>query len=476
MRTVILGGGISGLQAASRLLEKGFDVTLVEKEPALGGLCRSFPVGGCNFDLGPHNIHTDKSSIIAALKDLLGDDLLVNEARSQIYFQGKLVDYPFKGLSVFTSVNPTTALLCGADFLKTRLVGSVHNGSPNGCSYEEWVTQRFGRRLYDIYFRSYTEKVWGMHPSLLSPIFAQKRIPVLSLADLVKKYIFHMNGSYHSEDPDYVESFYPRFGIGQLVDTIAANLSQAGAEIHTGSEVTAVETSRGRVTGVTIRRGSEEICLEGDLFVNTMPITELVRSIRPSIEQASLRVAEELRYRSMVFVFMILRKREVLRTPWVYFSDPEVIFNRVYELAKFSPSVVGNGSNGLCFEISCFAGDRVWNMDIGEIRKAVEDPMVRLGFLGREDIVDVVIRKEKFVYPVFTKNYEQWVQRLLRCLGRYENIITLGRQGLFSYVNVDNCMEMADDLAAWMDARTHGAPDVRSSLFRQYRPDSSIWY
>jgi len=472
MKVAVIGAGISGLSVGQKLAERGLEVFLVEKENHLGGLCQSIKKDGLTFDLGPHNIHTSNPEIIDELKVLLDGDLLTNKAKSQIYFRDKFVDYPFKGLSVFTSIDPLTAVLCGLDFARTRLQLRLNPGL-NGYNYESWVTERFGRKLYNIYFGPYTEKVWGVHPSQLSPIFAKKRIAVLSLFDLVKRYVLGMKGRYHSEDPDHVGSYYPRYGIGQLIDILAAQMAEERARILSGHEVIAVEADGNKINALVLRDAAVERRLEADFFINTMPLTELIKRMKPSAPREILEIANQLRYRSMIFQYLVVRNRDVFRTPWVYFSDASFPFNRAYELAKFSPDVVSDGLNGLCFEISCFEGDTLWESDDHDIFLSVVQPMVRNGFIRESEIVDGFTVRREFVYPVFTMHYERQLKELIRYLGRFKNIVTFGRQGLFTYVNVDNCMEMGDELAHWLVGQASAS---RRTLFSPYVPDSSVWY
>ncbi len=466
---VVLGGGATGLSLAYRLGQRGIPSLVLEARSQPGGLAGSFVRDGYVFDYGPHNIHCRTQQEADTFRELLGAGLVEHRPRAKILFRGKLVDYPLKGVKALTVLDPLTAASCAASFLTARLMRRLR-ASADG-DYRQWIVSRFGRGLYDIYFGPYSQKVWGTAPEMLSPVVAEKRIPTTSLTQLLFEALLGRRPGYHPEHPDHVLSFYPRQGAGQLMQMLAQRIAESGGRVLLGSRVTQIAGSGATGYVVSYRAGRAVRTVRASLVCSTVPLPNLVQMLSPAPPDEVRRAAGALQYRSVVLLYLLFDEPQVLENPWVYFSDTRIPFNRVYELSQFSKAVVPLGKTALCFESSCWRGKGTWQRSSTELtRLATEVLRSRWHKPGRTVVASIVKRFDS-VYPVFDLGYEQRLGAVLEHVTERGNLVTLGRQGLFTYVNVDHCFDMGFELA---EAIASGKGVEQQGLFDAYRPPGAF--
>jgi protoporphyrinogen oxidase len=440
-RVAVLGGGVAGLSAAWKLAESDVAVDVYEAAPVLGGMAGSMRRDGYIWDFGPHRFHSANPAIIDTVKDLVGEDLLVRHRKTRVYFMNRLYDYPLNASNLLTNLPKKIAALSLLDFMGMKLKQRFKPAEDD--SFESWVVNRFGRRLYDIYFGPYTAKVWGRDPSKLSASWAAQRVAVVDLWDLLLR-VMHLrrgdNGFHHSE---YKDAFwYPRHGIGQISEAMAARASAHGAALNTGARITAVEHDGRQITGIEYKRGDELLRQECDAVVSTLPLPLLVQLLRPAPPTEVLEAARSLQYRAMIFLFLELDKPRVTDDHWVYFPDANLIFNRISEMKNFSEAAVPEGKTSITLEITCDIGDELWNTPEDELYRRAVKEMAGTGLIREDEVTGHFFRRLSHAYPTYDVDFEAKIGHMAYHLADYDNLVNAGRQALFRYVNTDHVMEM----------------------------------
>lgn len=459
-KIVILGAGPSGLAAAWSLVRDGHHVLVLEKENVCGGQCITFARGGFRYDLGPHNIHSKHRVVLDFLKQKLGQELRSNEFFAQIYFRGKRIDYPFEGLDVLKAVRPWTGAWCALSFFGNRFFSIFNPRVRDDGTYETWIVNRFGRRFFDIFFGPYSEKVWGIPTRELSDLVAKRRIPVRGFFELIRLVIFREQ-RFHPENPKTVKSFYPRLGIGEVAKCFVREIEQGGGIIKNGAEVKQLVVESGCVKEVSYswRDRNERIVSQGlgetnNLYVlSTIPVNKLVGMTVGEIPPEVADAAKGMDFTAEVFLYLDLNCADAFKVPVFYFSDSEFPFNRIYDIGQFSRDMVPEGKTALCLEVSCTVGDEVWNIDDQTLFEMCLKPLERHKLLFRSQVDGFHTRRLSHAYPRFRVEYEENLRKIFDYLDFLSNIWSFGRQGLFSYANIDDAIWMGFQVATNLPLR-----------------------
>jgi protoporphyrinogen oxidase len=467
---VVLGAGPGGLAAAWKLTAAGHAVTVLERESVTGGLARTFSYRDFLFDYGPHLFHDQVPEVVEEMKALLGVDLLERRNfMAQVVWRNKFVEYPLRGADVFQTINLFLAAYCVVDFAAARLRHRLFPAREVD-TFESWVTNRFGRTLYNLYFGPYTQKVWGRDPSELSGAFASQRIPVLHLWDLIQRTFFGKKGGTFRENPWAVVSYYPRKGIGQICDRFVEQVVSKGGKILTEVDVLGIEMGEGGVRSVEFRRGGQPEQLRCDFVLSTIPIRDFIPLFSPFPPSTVLEAADGMHYRAARLMYLLLDREQVSGTPFIYFSNPEVIFNRIYEVRVFSEDMTPANKTALCVEITCQPGDEHWRATDKELFPDVIGPLERAGLIDEKDVYDYFSRFLNHAYPIYEVGFEKRMTKIMEFVNGIQNVLTYGRQGIFSYTNTDNSIDMAlrsvAYIASYFEGKTHKIQ--KSDLFRDY--------
>jgi protoporphyrinogen oxidase len=449
-RVAVLGGGVAGLSAAWKLAEAGIQVDLYEAAPVLGGMAASIREDGYIWDFGPHRFHSHNPEIIGTVQGLLGDDLRGRKLRTRVNFMDRYFDYPLNAGNLLTNLPKSVAAMSLLDFVKMKVQQRFKPSLDD--SFESWVVNRFGRRLYDIYFGPYTRKVWGRDPSLLSASWAAQRVAVVDLWDLLLR-MMHLrggdNGFDHSEFKN--DFWYPRNGVGQIAEAMAEQARSHGANLHTGARITAVEHSGNAVTAIRVQTLDGEIVQPCDAVVSSLPLPLLVRLLSPAPPEEVRQAAAALDYRAMIFCFVKINKPSVSEDHWTYFPDERIIFNRTSEMRNFSEESVPAGTTSLTLEITCDIGDEIWNTPEDELYERPVQGLLDSELIEhRDQVTGHFFRRLSHAYPTYDIDFEAKIGHMAYHLADFDNLVNAGRQALFRYVNTDHVMEMgfsaADEL------------------------------
>jgi protoporphyrinogen oxidase len=433
MSVVVLGAGLAGLSAADVLASRGVGVHVIERESGPGGLAATVTDEGYHFDYGPHRFHTKKPELLERVQGLLGGLLLEMERRSRIRLLDRYFRYPLSLGDVLRRM----PLHSGAGMILSYLGEKVRNlVSPRDeKDFEGWVLRRFGRRLYDIYFGPYTEKLWGCPPSSLSADWASQRITVPGLTSLLRETLFPREDSVRS----LVGKFhYPRGGIGEIARAFVGRIGSAGGTFTWGTAPSSV--ARNGDGSFTVSAGGREHL--ADALVSTIPIPEYVRLLGGLLPDPVHRAAAELRFRALVFVTVRTSRRPDADDHWIYAPEGMYLFNRLSIPGNFDDELPVEGFQTV-FEFSCDEGDWTWRGEADLAGNAVEGG-ARLGLFGPGDVTGSITRRRSHAYPIYDLGYGSRVARVLDALDAVPGSVTCGRQGLFRYNNMDHSIEMGE--------------------------------
>jgi protoporphyrinogen oxidase len=447
---------------------------VLEREPLVGGLCATHEKDGFRFDLGGHRFVSGDATLSSWLEELLGDDLLTQERKSVVLHAGRRFRYPLEARDLVENLGVYENARAFAGYLAARGRRLLEGARTAGrdASFEDWVTARFGRPLYEAFFGPYTEKLWGIAPSRISADWAAERISLLDLGDAALR----MFGLRDAPIRTYARRYrYPRFGMGQLYEAIAKDITRRGGEVLTGARVAGLDVAGGqgrrpRVVAIKVAfaDGGARTIPVGELF-STIPLPELVLALAPHAHAAVSRAADNLRFRSLVFVNVPLGRANFSENTWMYVASPELKVSRIQEPRRRSPSMAPRGHTSLMLEVPCDAGDRLWNATDDDLAALAARELGALGFSMHDAIGRFTVRVEHG-YPVYHLAYERDRQALLGEVARFANVRTGGRQGLFRYVFMDAAMQMglraATEMLSGVPPSPPGARDGLDALGR----------
>lgn len=450
--TAVLGAGPAGLTAAYVLGLLGRPGVVLEADGTVGGIAKTVEFGGYRFDLGGHRFFTKLGPVQRLWEDVLGDDLLVRPRLSRIYYQGKFLAYPLRAQDVVARLGMGEAALCALSYLRSRVSRS---GSPE--TFEDWVTSRFGRRLYDAFFRSYTEKVWGIPGSEIRSEWAAQRIRNFSFGKAVAGAL-HLRREHVTT---LIEEFhYPRLGPGQMWEALRTRVEDRGVEVQTKTRVTAIRHRDRVVEQVVVERDGVEVELPVDSVVSSLALADLIEALDPAPPVEVLDAAERLRYRSLVLVALMTTQAEPFPDNWIYLHDPGTRAGRVQNFGAWSQDMVVPGTTCLGAEYFCFEGDDIWQMSDEEAVALATRELARIGLVDPATVIDGVKVLVPKAYPMYDSAYREALATVRAYVDGFANLVTCGRNGLHRYNNQDHSMWTA--ILATLNLVDGGEHDVWS--------------
>jgi protoporphyrinogen oxidase len=435
-RVLILGGGLTGLSAGYVLTEAGFMVKVFESDSTVGGLSKTIVHNGFRFDLGGHRFFTRNRKVDDFVKDLMGDELVSVPRKSKIYMRNRYFDYPLKPLNALFGLGIPTTVKIMSDYGAERLKRIVRKSDI--VSLEDWVVSNFGREMFDIYFREYSEKVWGIECSRISADWVAQRIRGLSLAKAVKNAFFRLNGK---DLPTLVDRFlYPELGIGRISDKLREKIEKRN-EVLTGARVERIAHSGSVIESVTVNENGRSRVVCGEEFISTIPATSLVRKLYPAAPKSALDAVEKLRFRDLVVVAVMVSKKRVTDQTWIYIPEQGIPFGRIHEPTNWSVKMAPEGSTLLVVEFFSFRGDRTWNETDGKLVDITVGNLEMLGFVKIGEVTDSMVLRVPNAYPLFEVGYKESCGELYEYLRGFKNLHIAGRGGMFRYYNMDHAIE-----------------------------------
>ncbi len=441
-----MGGGPAGLTAAWELAQQNHPVVVWESDPVyVGGIARTVECDGYRFDIGGHRFFSKSLEVNEVWRKILPDDFIDCPRLSRIYYNNKFFNYPLEPIDAFLKLGPfeTAHVLLSYGYAK------LHPINPE-ISFQDWVINRFGSRLFQIFFKSYTEKVWGILCSEISADWAAQRIKGLSMRETV------LNAFKGKKAPATAKTlirqfFYPRLGPGQMWEAATAQIRAMGSKVEMDHRVTEVHwrmdsaTSTATVTHlVGENEAKERFEQSGDSFISSIPLQELILSMVPAAPAEMLKAAKSLRYRDFVTVCLVVDQADIFPDTWIYIHDPSVKVGRVQNYKNWSRAMVPDqNKTSLGLEYFCFEGDGLWNMSEPELQKLATKEAAAIGLIKPEQVERAFVVKMPKAYPIYDREYQLHVDVIRNWLNRFINLQPVGRNGMHRYNNQDHSMMTA---------------------------------
>jgi protoporphyrinogen oxidase len=426
----VLGGGPAGLTAGYLLAQRGVPVIVFEAEDQVGGIAKTEVRDGYRFDLGGHRFFTKSKEVDDLWHEVMKEEFLKRPRMSRIYWNGKFLTYPLDGMDVVRKLGPIELVRSGLSYMWAKL-------KPKGAedNVEQWVSNRFGKRLYQHFFKTYTEKVWGVPTTELRSEWAAQRIKGLSFTSAAKAAFF---GNKDNKIKSLINEFhYPRFGPGQMWETMADEIIANGGEVRLNTPVTKLEVRDGNV--VAIEAGGERI--EPRHVISSLSLRASVGLSGAAASGEVQAAAQGLRYRDFLTVALVIDDADPFPDNWIYIHEPDVRVGRIQNYKSWSPWMVPDQSKACVgLEYFCFKGDDLWDMDDDKLVELAKREIGALGLVDPERVERGFVTRVPLAYPMYDPDYGDRVATIRGWLEGVGNLIQVGRNGLHRYNNSDHSM------------------------------------
>jgi len=443
----VVGAGPAGLTVAYQLALRGIKVEVFEADNAVGGMAKTIPLWGQLADLGPHRFFSSDPRVNKIWLDVVGPDYSMVNRLTRIYYRDSFFDYPLKASNAIINLGVFEAAFCVLSYLKARVFPEKDEST-----FEAWVSNRFGRRLYSIFFKAYSEKLWGIPCTELDADFAAQRIKKFSLFEAIKSALFGAAGSKHKTLVD--EFAYPHRGAGAVYDEMAKKICDLGGRIHLGVPAASVHPARtpaGKAL-LKLEDGSESFF---DCIVSSMPVTTLIE--RMNVPEDVKEHAKCLRFRNTILVFLLVEGASPFPDQWIYIHSPEMKTGRMTNFRNWVPGInQGSSDSIICLEYWCYDEDDIWNAKEQDLINLAMDEAYRTSLIPKRSVKDGKVLRIPKCYPVYASGYKEHLAAVEEMLSKQCNLCFIGRSGAFKYNNQDHSILMgllaAENIA---DGRRH---------------------
>ena len=455
-KIIIIGGGITGLSTAWKLSEKGYQVNVLESDKSIGGLAKSIKIENYYFDIGPHSFFTEDKEVFKKVMDLFEGEqgeIPYSKRSVKMMFRGKYVDYPLSTKSILIQMGILSAIMCSLSFAKSYIGTSISSlfvkkTQNENLTVKQWAIGNFGKYLYLNFFKPYTEQFWKIETSELSHrvIPSSKK---LDFARTLKHLLLNKYLELSKREPgklslvqrESLPSYYPKKGYGEIANRIGKKVKSNGGEIHTLQEVSEIILNSNSLFDVK----TKDKTFSGDCVISTIPLNRVITKIKPLHETKIIQSAKKLEYLSLVLVYLITKKKNVLNCQYCYFINRP--YNRISDMNSFSEYLSPKEENILAVEISCHYESDIWKSSDEEIFSTCIQAIEKDNFLKKEDVTNYKVIKVPSVYPIYRKDYEIHLKETEEYFAKIKNFFSIGRQGQFYYGDIDQMIRIGFDTA-----------------------------
>lgn len=446
-KTIIVGAGVAGLSCGYELSKAGQQILILENGHIVGGLAQTPQYKDYRFDIGGHRFYTKIPEIQQLWEEVLGEQFITVERLSRIYWNGHYLSYPISLTEVLQKLGYGEALSILVSYVKAKIK------PPQIESLEDYVIANFGERLYRLFFKGYTEKVWGRSCNEISAEWGKQRIKGLSLQEVISKAL-----GFKSTAKSLIEQFnYPRLGCGQMYEVMGDKIVNMGGEIKLGVKVEQIYTEGNRVVGVL----ANKLSIDCDYLVSSIPLSNLVQSIE-GVPQEVVESAKQLQYRDLLVVCLVIKKRDIFPDNWIYIHNDNVAVGRIQNYNNWSISMIPEDNiTVIGMEYFCDRGSGLWETKDKALVYIASVELQNIGLAKFSDVIDGFVFRQSKAYPVYGNNYQHHIQTIRQYLQTIPNLQTIGRNGLHKYNNMDHSM-----LTGLLSAR---------NILTNYDDDHSIW-
>jgi protoporphyrinogen oxidase len=429
---VVIGGGPAGLTAGYLLAKAGKKVIVFEADEQVGGIAKTVvDPYGYRFDLGGHRFFTKNQEVNDLWLEIMGDEFLMRPRMSRIYWRNRYLDYPLKGTDVIKKLGPVEVMLCGLSYMWAAV-------KPKGRedNLEQWVSNRFGKRLYGHFFKSYTEKVWGVPATEVRAEWAAQRIKGLSFFSAAKAAFFGNKSNIKT----LIDKFqYPRFGPGQMWEKMTSRIEEMGGEVRMQTPITKIEIDPATNRVIAVHTPDEVI--EPKDVVSSLPLRDTVKMASPAAPEKVRSAGQTLRYRDFLTVALVIDGEDPFPDNWIYIHEPGVEVGRIQNFRSWSPWMVPDPDTACVgLEYFCFQGDHLWNMADEDLVKLATKELEQLGLVKAEKVKRGYAVRVPLAYPMYDESYAEQVATIREWLDPIEGLVQVGRNGLHRYNNSDHSM------------------------------------
>jgi protoporphyrinogen oxidase len=434
-KIIIIGAGPAGLSAAYAISKKGRFVEIFEKAEFVGGMARSIDIWGQRVDLGPHRFFSNNVDVNIFFTELIKDEFILIDRQTRIFYQKHFFDYPLKLINVFKNLPISTIISVIYYYLIQKI-----NPIKNPKNFEEWITDRFGKKLFQIFFKNYSEKLWGIKCSKIDADWAAQRIKTLTLWETVLSSIKGNKGNKHKTLVD--QFVYPLNGNGTIYEHCAQEIIKHSGKINFKSEVKKIILNTQGNAVVGIKLYNEEF-IEGNTIISTMPINQLLMGIE-DVPNSVMEACNSLFFRNTVLVYLEIDTVDLFSDNWIYVHDSTVKFGRITNFRNWSSSLNKNKKTTIiCLEYWCFDHDELWGFDDSKIIEIAENDYYESDiFLIKYSILNTRVLKIPNCYPVYETGYKKHLNIIVKYLRNINGLHLIGRSGSFKYNNQDHSILM----------------------------------
>ncbi len=433
-KIIIIGAGPAGLSCGYELAKSGKEVHIYEASPFIGGMSRSFDLWDQRVDLGPHRFFSKEKRVNNFFVNLIGDDYTLVNRLTRIYYRNKFFNYPIKLFNVLKNLPFYTIFRILLEYFRVRLFPIK-----NPITFEEWVSNRFGRKLYEIFFKNYSEKLWGIPCTKIDADWAAQRIKSLSLWAAI---ISSLVGNKNNKHKTLLDQFaYPKRGTGTLYERAADFIQKNNGKLFLKTAVKKViQGQNGHATGIELFNGE---IIEADNVISTMPITQLVKGLI-NVPKTVIEASKKLYFRNTILVYLEVGSMDLFKDNWIYVHSPEVKHGRITNFRNWSKELNNNKeSTILCMEFWAFNEDEIWNSEDEKIEKQAIQEIRKLELFPKTvQIINSKVLKIPRCYPVYETGYQKYLKEVENYLNTIHNLIPIGRYGAFKYNNQDHSILM----------------------------------